>query len=267
MLTDFVQFEFLQRALLAGMLLSLAAPLVGIFLVMRRLSLFADVFSHVSLLGLAIGVFAGVPPTLSALGTAMLAALGMERVGRKAALLGEAVLALFLSGSLAMAVILLSLSKGLNVGLVGYLFGSLATVTWGDVALIAGLSLATALFAWGAYRGLFLVAFDEDLARVSGYRVRLYNTLLLLFAAAVVALLARVVGVLLVGALMVIPVFAALQWKTSFARTLLLAEAVSAFSMFAGLLLSYVFGVPLGGAVVMVTLLSFGASFLIRSGR
>lgn len=264
MLADFLQFEFLQRAFVAGVLLAAAAPLVGMFLVMRRLSLFADVLSHVSLLGVALGVFFGLPPTWSALGTALLAALGMERIGREARLLGEAVLALFLSGSLALAVILLSLSKGLNVGLVGYLFGSLSTVTPGDVLLIAAVSLSAALFAWTAYRGLFLIALDEDLAHVSGFRVRLYNLALLMFAAAVVALLARVVGVLLVGALMVVPVFAALQFGSSFARTFLIAETISILSMLAGLFLSYAYGVPLGGAVVVVTLLFFGASFVLR---
>ena len=263
MLVDFLQFDFLRRALLAGVLLASVAPLVGMFLVARRFSLLSDTLAHVSLFGVALGLFFGFSPLLSALVVAVVAALGMERLRGYSHLFGESVLALFLSGSLALAVILMSLSHGLGPSLTSYLFGSLSTVTTSDLWLIGIFSLFIAVFILVSYRKLFLMALDEELAQASGVPVARLNRIFLVLVAVAVALLSRVVGALLVGALLVIPVLSAFQFRRSFAVTLVIAEGISLVSVIAGLFAAYAFGTPAGGTIVLSALVFFAISLLL----
>src|SRR3989344_6637537 len=135
------QYSFAVRGIEAGAIVAIIAPLIGIFLVLRRYSLIADTLSHVSLAGLAIGSLLGINPILTALGATLLSSLGIERLRTSKKVYGESALALFLSGSLALAVVLLSIDRGLNVNLLNYLFGSILTVTSLDVYIIAILAL------------------------------------------------------------------------------------------------------------------------------
>lgn len=264
MLSDFFQYDFLQRALLSGVLLSLTAPLIGIFLVARRYSLLSDTLAHVSLLGVAVGVLLGWSPVFSSLVVVAAVAVGMERLRVTGRMFGEAVLAVFLSGSLALAVVLMSFARGSSANLSSYLFGSLSTVTSTDLWLILMASAVIAVLITVSYRTLFLIALDEELARVSGASVTRINLAFFLLVAVTVALLSRVVGALLVGALMVIPTLAAFQWRQSFAVTLLIAEAVSFVAVTGGIVAAYAFGTPAGGTIVLAALGLFVTSSLFR---
>lgn len=256
------QFDFIVRSFEAGLLLAVIAPIVGMFLVVRRYSLLADALAHVSLLGVALAVFFKIPIFIGALFTSLLAALGIEHLRRDGRVFGEAIIALFLSSSLALSVIIMSLSHGLNVNLLSYLFGSLTTVTSFDVVILFILMIVILLFLLSSYRELFLFALDEDLAKVSGVQVRFLSNAFMVLAALTVTAALQMVGVLLIGALMVVPVLTAMQWRRGFRTTLLLSVACSLFSVVSGFFLAYFFNLASGGAIVIVAVLLFAFVYI-----
>jgi len=262
MITDFYQYDFLSRALIAGLLLGVLAPLIGQFLVVRRFSLLADTLSHVSLLGVALAVFFQFPIFIGALATSLIGGLGMEALRRSGKVMSESILALFFSGSLASALVLLTVSDGVSINLLSYLFGSITTVTATDLAILFVLLIAAFIFLSFGYRKLFLLSLDEDLARVSGVSAVRYNMLFILLASAVVAGSITVVGALLIGALMIVPVLAAMQWQCSFLKTLFLSIGLAEAAVITGFLVSYQLDLPSGATIVLCTLLSFIISYL-----
>jgi len=258
------EYDFVLRACIAGMTISIIAPLMGMFLVVRRYSLLADTLAHVSLLGVALSVLCGVNPMAGALVVAGGAALGIEKLRATRRFFGESILALFLSGSLATAVVVLSLTRGKQVNILSYLFGSITTVTWNDVWLIGCVG---ALVAGGVllfFQRFFVISYDEDVARASGVPVEKLNILLMVLAAVTISLALRIVGTLLVGALMVIPVLTAVQYGKSFATTTIWAVVCSMISVALGLAASLYVNVPSGGAIVVVSLVGFIGSTVLR---
>ncbi len=251
------QFDFIRRSFEAGVLLSIVAPILGMFLVVRRYSLFADALAHVSLLGVALAIFFKIPVFFGALATSLLAAVGIERLRASGRVFGEAVIALFLSSSLALSVVILSATKGLNTNLFGYLFGSLTTVGESDVYVFAVLGAVMILFLLFFYRELFLYALDEDLARVSGVRVKMLNGVFIMLTAVMVTAAIQMVGVLLIGALMVVPVLAAMQFDLGFRKTLLLSVLFSLCSVLVGFFAAYWLDLASGGAIVIVAVILF----------
>lgn len=267
MLFTIFQYGFALRALEAGVMVALIAPVIGIFLVLRRYSLIADTLAHVSLAGIAVGILAGINPVITALVAAILASLGIERLRAAKKVHGESALALFLSGSLALAVVLLSAGRGLNANLLSYLFGSIVTVSTSDIAVIFGLGVLV-LGAIAAFsKELVFISFDEEAARVSGIPVRAINTLLIILTALTVSLSIPIVGVLLIASLLVIPAVTALQFKKSFIRTILYAEIISLGSVVSGIFASFYFNIPAGGTIVLVMLAVFLAVLGIKIPR
>ncbi len=266
MLTDIFQYSFIMRGLEAGVIIAIISPLIGVFLVLRRYSLIADTLAHVSLAGVAIGLLLRLNPVLTALGTAVLASLGIERLRNSKKVYGESALALFLSGSLALAVVILSLARGFNANLFNYLFGSIVTVTSNDVYIISALSVTVIFILAFFYKELVYVTFDEEAAKVSGVPVRLVNTVLIILTALTVALAIPIVGVLLIAALIVIPVITALQLKKSFLKTILYAEAISLFSVISGIFTSFYINLSSGGTIVLIMLAIFTTVFAIKHG-
>lgn len=258
------QYSFIIRGLEAGLLIGAVAPLIGIFLVLRRYSLIADTLSHVSLAGVAIGLLLNINPLAMALCASALAALAIERLRLSRRIYGESALSIFLSGSLALAVVLIGLTRGFNADLFGYLFGSIMTVKPADVYIIialgAGVAIAVGLF----FKELVYISFDETAARVSGLPVKLFNSLFIALAAVTIAVAIPIVGVLLVSALMVLPVITALQFKASFKRTLFIAEAISVGSVLVGIVGSFYLNVSSGGLIVLVMLAVFGLVWLVK---
>ncbi len=262
---DLFAHDFMVRAMLAGLVTAVIAPTIGIFLVTRRYAFLADTLAHVSLAGVAVGFLTGLPPIITAVIASVGAALWAEHLRATKRLLGESALALFLSGGLALAAVLLTASRGGNASISGILFGSITTVTIQDLGLIAVLGVVCLAVVASFWRPLFLASVDEDLAASGGLPVAMLNRLLVVLAAVTVALSLRIVGVLLVGALIVIPVIAATQLKLGFLRTYLVAVAISIASVVAGLVTSYEFGFASGGTIVLFTLAGFGACSLLGS--
>jgi zinc transport system permease protein len=258
-------YDFLQRAFFAGLLLAVIAPFIGSFLVIRGYALFADALAHVSLLGIALSLFLGIPTLVGAILVSIVAAFGMERLRSTGRIMNESAVALFLSGSLALAIVLISLTKGTGINLISYLFGSLATVTLADFWLLLLLSILALGFFLFFFRELFLISLDEDLAKVSGMPVTFVNYAFILLAALMAAVSLEIVGVLLVGALMVIPTLSALQFHVGFRATIALAVLISVVSFVSGFFLSFAFALPAGGAIVLSAIACFLVSLLANS--
>jgi zinc transport system permease protein len=252
------------RALLAGIAVAVIAPVIGSFLVARGQSLFADTLAHVALMGVAIGVLTNIFPMAAAVICSALAAIGMAFLYVKRKVFPDAILALFLYGSLAMAVLLMSLAKSFNVNLLSVLFGSLLTVQQNELYLIGALSIITVAVVGFLYKGLLFISFDEEVAKVSGLPVARLTFLLMVLAAIVVSLSIRVVGALLIGALVVIPPISSMQFKLSFRATILLSVVFSVLSVFIGLVLSFYLGLASGGTIVIVALGLFLISFFLN---
>lgn len=258
---DLFNYSFIVRGFEAGIIVALIAPLIGIFLVLRRYSLIADTLSHVSLAGVAIGLLLNINPLFTAIAAAVLSSAVIERLRISKKVYGESALAIFLSGSLALAVILISLAHGFNVDLFNYLFGSITTVKQSDVYVISILGLIVFISILLFYKEFLFVSFDEEAAKVSGIPTKFINLLLIILAAFTVALAIPIVGVLLIAALIVIPVVTALQLKTSFKKTILAAELVSIFSVIAGIIGSFYLNLSPGGTIVLLMIGIFVFSY------
>ena len=268
MMPEILQYSFMQRALVAGVMIGTIAPAIGVFLVLRRLSLIAYTLAHVALAGVALGLLTGIHPALGALAVAVVGAAGIERLRVSGRLYGEAALAIFLSGGLALAVVLISLAGGFTVDLFGYLFGTITAVQPRDLLLILILGMAVLGVVAALYKELFAITFDEESARVQGVPVEALNFLLTLLVAVTVVVAMRVVGVLLTSALIVIPAAAALRLARSFRSTLWLAIAFSLLAVVAGITASFYLDLAAGGAIVMTSIVLFaGTSLFARSRR
>jgi len=248
----------------AGIIVAIIAPLIGIFLVLKRYSLIADTFSHVSLAGIAVGLLLGINPILAALAFTVLASFGIEKLRASKKIYGESALAIFLSGALAVAVVVISIGRGFNTNLYNYLFGSIVTVTTFDIYIIATLAVVVIAVLMKFYKEIVYISFDEDSAKVSGIPVGMINSILILLAAVTVSLAIPIVGVLLISALIVIPVVAALQLKKSFLKTLIYAEAISVFSVVSGIFASFYLNLSTGGTIVLIMLVIFIAIFVAK---
>lgn len=267
MFLEIFQYSFVIRAFEAGIIVAAIAPLIGIFLVLKRYSLIADTFSHVSLAGIAVGLLLGVNPILAALAFTILASFGVEKLRTSKKVYGESALAIFLSGALAVAVVVISIAHGFNTNLYNYLFGSIVTVTMFDVYIIAALAIPVVAVVLKFYKEIIYISFDEDSAKVSGIPVKLINRILILLAAVTVSLAIPIVGVLLISALIVIPVVAALQLKKSFLKTLIWAEFISVFSVISGIFVSFYLNLSTGGTIVLIMLAIFLFMFWLNKNK
>ncbi len=261
---DIFNYSFMVRAFLAGGVIGVIAPVIGTFLVAKKYSLMADSLAHVSLAGVALGLLLGIYPVYSAIVVAVITSIIIERLRTKRGVSGEIALAMFLSGGLAIAILLIGLGKGFGVDLFAYLFGSITTVKVTDLWVIGGVGLAVLATVAVVYQDLVYIAFDEEAAMVSGVPVAFLNTLLMVMTAVTVSLAMRVVGVLLIGALMVVPVVTAMQLRQSFRRTLLWAIGFSIISVGVGLFGSYYLNLASGGAIVVTSLGLFLVTTLLK---
>ncbi len=254
--------EYMQLALAAGVIVGACAPLVGTFLVQKRLSLMGDGIGHVAFAGVAAGLLTGLSPLWTALVVAVLGAVGIEwlRLRRQAS--GDLALAVFFYSGIAGGVVLTGLAGSLNAGVLTYLFGSILTVTPADAAWIVGLGVVVVALVLLLWRPLLSVILDEDAARVAGLPVDGLSLGLAALAAVTVVAAMRIVGVLLVAALMVLPVGTAQRIATSFRATLGWAVVVGVGSVVGGLVLARLAGLAPGATIVLLA----AASFVVASG-
>ncbi len=250
---EIFQYGFMQRALLAGMIVGILCPLIGIYIVLRRMSLIGDSLSHVALSGVAAGVLTNIYPLLMALIFSVFAALGIERLRKSYAQYAELAIAIILSAGLGTAVVLISLAKNINIDLLGYLFGSITTVLKEDIWLITILGILIILSVKFLYKELFYIAFDEEAARLSGIPVKQINIYFIVITAATITLSMRIVGILLVSSLMVVPVAASLQLAKSFKQAMTLSMIFAELAVILGIIISYYLELASGGTIVLIS--------------
>ena len=255
-----LELEFMRLALTAGAVVGVLAPAVGFFLVQRRQSLVGDGIGHVAFAGVAAGILLDVSPILTALVAAVLGGVAIEFLRSKGGTAGDQALALVFYTGIAAGVVLISAAGALNVDLFQYLFGSILTVTRTDLVVIAGLGAVGLATIGLLYRPRAGIVVDEEGARVAGVPIGALNITVAALAAVTVALSMRVVGILLVAALMVLPVSAASRIAWSMRSAFLLSIAVGLVSVLTGLTVSYYADLPPGGTIVLVAAAAFGVA-------
>jgi zinc transport system permease protein len=252
------EYEFMLRALVGALIIGLAAPALGIYLVQRRLSLIGDGIGHVALTGVGVGLLLNHSPVITAVIVSAIGAVGVELVRQRGRTSGDLALALLFYGGIAGGVVLVGLSTdSSNANLLQYLFGSLITTSTQDVVVIAGLGLAVLLAMLLLRPALFAVSNDEEYARVSGLPVRTLNLLMAVTTAVTVTIAMRTVGLLLVSAMMVVPVAAAQQVTRGFRTTMTVAMAIGVGAAVAGFVVSAEVNTAPGATIVLLALAVF----------
>jgi zinc transport system permease protein len=252
--------DYMQLALLAGLVVGACAPLIGAFLVQKRMSLMGDGLGHVAFAGIAAGLLFGVWPIWTALVAAVAGAVLIEWLRAHGRASGDLALALCFYGGIALAVVLASRARAGSVNVLPYLFGSILTVTWGDVRVVLALGAIIVVTLLLAGRALFAIVLDEESARVAGLPVDALNTLLAALTAVTIVAAMRVVGVLLVAALMVIPVATSRLLARSFLATIVGAAAVGIASVVIGLAAAREWELAPGGAIVLTAVAAFAVT-------
>lgn len=255
---EILNYAFMQRALLAAVLVGITAPAIGIYLVQRRQALMGDGIGHVAMTGVGLGFLLSWSPVWMATLVSVLGAVLMELIRWYGKTRGDIALAMLFYGGMAGGVMFINLAPGgSNANLTSYLFGSLSTVSESDVTAICVLAAFVVLVTVGLRRQLFAVSQDEEFARVTGLPVRALNLLTAVTAAVTVTVAMRVVGLLLVSALMVVPVAAAQQLTRSFAATFAISVALGVSVTIGGTVTSYYQDVPPGATIVLLTIGAF----------
>ncbi len=262
-LPTILNYGFMQRALLAGTLIALTAPVIGNLLLIKRFTMITDTLAHMALLGVAVGLLTGWAPLWSSLLVTSLVAVSIEWLRRHYQLSGDSVLALMLPTGLALTLLLLSLANGFNANLFSYLFGSVTTVQSQELWPMLGLSGLTLLLIAGNYRRLLFSCFDEVGARLNGINTTFYNLLLMLLVAVTVALSAKIIGALLVSALIAIPSLTSMRLAKSFKQSFFYSVGLALLAVHGGLWAAFYWNLPAGAAIVLLAL----GMFVVGRGR
>ncbi|WP_295252475.1 metal ABC transporter permease [Veillonella sp.] len=264
---DIFTYEFMQRAFMAGLIVALMCPLIGTFIVIKRQSLLSEGLGHVAFAGVTGASLLSIYPPLGAAILTVLTAIGIELVRRRQNQYTDMILALFFYTGLALAVIFATMTKMPSTGLLNFLFGSILTVTDTDIMTIAGVAVVVALTVYFMYSILLFTAFDEQIAVTAGIAVGRINMLFAILTALVVVMGMTIVGILLIGALMIVPVAAAHLWRRGFGQTLIISEIYSLASVSLGLLGAFEYDLAPGGTIVLVAILGYALTFAVTVAR
>ncbi|GIN96345.1 metal ABC transporter permease [Siminovitchia terrae] len=262
MITAIYQYEFLQNTFITGLLIGLIAPLLGTFLVVRRLSLIADALSHVTLSGIAASLylskttalFAGLNPLFFGMGFSVIGSILIERLRTVYSHYQELAIPIILSGGIGVGVIFISLADGFNTELLNYLFGSVSAVSRTDLWVIAAISIFVIGIVIFLYKELFLLSFDEEHAKASGIPSKVIHFIFIIMIALVIAASMRVVGILLVSALMTLPVAAGMRVASGFKKTIFISIIFGETAVIGGLVSAYYLDLAPGGTIVVISI-------------
>jgi zinc transport system permease protein len=263
MISGLLQYEFLQNAFLTGMIIGVIAPLLGVFIVVRRLSLIADALSHVTLAGIAASLllekkfmlFSGLNPLYMGMAFSVGGSLFIEKLRTVYKHYQELAIPIILSGGIGLGVIFISLADGFNTDLFSYLFGSVSAVSRADLWTILVISILVIALVVLLYKELFLLSFDEEYARATGIAAKTLHFIFIVMVALVIAASMRIVGILLVSSLMTLPVAASIRFAKGFKQTIFYSILFGEVSVLGGLFLSYYLDLAPGGTIVMIAVL------------
>lgn len=268
MIEALFNYEFMRYSFISGLIAGLIAPLIGTFIVIRRLSLIADALSHVTLGGIAFGVYLTsitsfvINPLVSGIVFSVLGALGIERLRTVYKHYQELAIPIIMSLGIAIGIVFLSLANGFNQDLFGYLFGSISAVSSSDLTLITVIGIIVILFIFLLYKELFLVSFDEEYASVMNMN-KWIHFLFIIIVALVISASMRIVGILLVSALMTLPVASAMRITSSFKQLMIVSVLLGEAAVISGLFLSFHWDISPGGTIVLVSILILLGTILL----
>ncbi len=255
----------MQRALITGIVISIACSLLGVFLVLKRYALIGDGLAHISFGGIAVGMLTKVMPFVTAMIFAVLAALGILKLKEKARMHGDTSIGIISHASMGLGVFIASAAHGFNVDILSYLFGNILAISTAEVMLSIGLALIVITVIILNYRDLFYLTFDEESAKASGVKVNFLNTLLIMLTAVTVVASMRVVGLLLASALIIMPAAASLQVSRNFRQALIMSAIFAVISVICGLGIAYMFDFAASGTIVLFNFMIFISMFSIKS--
>lgn len=265
MVLEILEFGFMQRALIAGVAVAITASVIGLFLVLRRNSLFGDALSHVAFGGIAVGLVANIYPLWTGIAFSVLGALGITKLRQSAKIPADATVAVLLAGGLALGLLLSSISpSGTPVNIFSYLFGSILIVSIEDTLAILAMAGAILAIVILLYRQFMYVTFDEEQAKVSGLSISKLSYLFAVLASVSVIVSMRLVGILLVSSLIVIPNITALLLGKGFKKTALISVGISIFSVVTGIAVSYAANILPAATIVIVLITVFLATLAAK---
>ncbi len=266
-LLEILSFGFIQRALLAGTLIAVLCSVLGVFLVLRRMSLIGDGLAHVTFgstaIALALKLYSAASLLVS-LPIVLLASLGILKLTEKARLSGDAAIGIVSSLGISAGIILASVGGGYNVDLLSYLFGNILSISSEEVAIAIGLFCVVMVLLALYFQDLFAITFNEELAKVSGIRTNTINAVLVLLTALSVVLAMKLVGIMLISSLLILPAASALQLARSFKGCVAMAAIQGCCSVVSGIFISFYTNLPTSATVMMVNFAFFGSAYLIR---
>ncbi|MFD5850362.1 metal ABC transporter permease [Cytobacillus pseudoceanisediminis] len=272
MIAGILQYEFLQNAFLTGIIIGIIAPLLGVFIVVRRLSLIADALSHVTLAGIAASLLlekkfiglSGLNPLYMGMAFSVAGSLFIEKLRAVYKHYQELAIPIILSGGIGLGVIFISLADGFNTDLFSYLFGSVSAVSRLDLWTILIISVFVIVLVVLLYKELFLLSFDEEHAKASGIAAKSVHFIFIVMVALVIAASMRIVGILLVSSLMTLPVAASIRIAKGFKQTIFLSMLFGEISVLGGLTISYYIDLAPGGTIVMIAVLILIVTILFK---
>lgn len=266
-LVEILSFSFIQRAIIAGSLIAAVCSILGVFLVLRRMSLIGDGLAHTTFGSVAVVLLLGASPlyvTLAALPLVMISSLAILKLTHSRKIHGDAAIGVVSSIGIAAGIVLASLSGGYNVDLFSYLFGNILTVNQTELLLSLIIFIAVAGSVFFFYHDLFAVTFDEELARSMGVKTKRINIILFILTAVAAVLAMKVTGIMLVSALLILPPLTALQLSVSFKMTIFISVICSILSVICGIIFSFLLNIPAGGTIVICNVFFLLGSFGIR---
>lgn len=263
-LIEMLSFSFIVRALIVGILISLCSALLGVPLVLKRYSMIGDGLSHVGFGALAIASALNMSPLKLAIPVVVVAAFFLLRINNNSRIKGDSAIAVISTGSLAVGVIILSLSKGMNTDIYNYLFGSILSMSNEDVTLSIILSVVVITMFILFYHRIFSVTLDENFAQATGIKANIYNMLLAALTAVTVVLGMRMMGSMLISALIIFPALSAMNISDTYRKVTLFAVTFSIFSLLIGIFISYIYSLPTGASIVTINLIIYTLCTIIK---
>ena len=262
---EILTYSFMHRALISGIAIAILCSVIGLFLVLRRYSLFGDALAHSSFGGIALGLFAGVYPLWTAYGVSIVSALIITKIKDRYNISGDASIAVLLSSGIAAGLVIISFSGGFSIDIFSFLFGSILLISVNDTVLILALTGGILIVILLLYRQILYSTFNEEQAKVSGIPVEKINYLIIFMAGLTVVTSIQLVGVLLISALFVIPNVTAIMYGRGFKQTAIISMSFSVFSVLSGILISYIFDITPAGTIVLFSIGLLGATIGIKS--
>ena len=262
---EILTYTFMHRALIAGIAIAILCSVIGLFLVLRRYSLFGDALAHSSFGGIALGLFAGIYPLWTAYGVSIVSALIITKIKDRYNISGDASIAVLLSSGIAAGLVIISFSGGFSLDIFSFLFGSILLVSVDDTVVIVALTGVILMIILLLYRQILYSTFNEQQAKVSGVPVEKINYLIIFMAGLTVVTSIQLVGVLLISALFVIPNVTAIMYGRGFKQTALISITFSIFSVVVGILVSYIFDITPAGTIVLISIGLLAGTMGIKS--